>query len=135
MKCNNEIGAIPTTIYFIGKSACAEALLASEGLSYSTHKGVISAFGEKFVKTGRLPAETHQWLREAFDQRIIGDYRWEVDLSTPDMRVLLSHARIFKNQVIALLESNTPPPTAYEPPAVYGIKIRKPKKVKPRKRK
>ena len=111
---------------------CAEALLASEGLSYSTHKGVISAFGEKFVKTGRLPAETHQWLREAFDQRIIGDYRWEVDLSTPDMRALLSHARVFKNQAIAFLEGNTPPSTAQEPPAVY--RVGKPKKVKTRKK-
>ncbi|OGW12933.1 MAG: hypothetical protein A3G93_13875 [Nitrospinae bacterium RIFCSPLOWO2_12_FULL_45_22] len=32
-----------------------EALLLTKGLSYSSHKGVISAFGRHFVKTGIFP--------------------------------------------------------------------------------
>jgi uncharacterized protein (UPF0332 family) len=33
----------------------AEALLDSEGLSFSSHSGVISAFGREFAKTQRVP--------------------------------------------------------------------------------
>lgn len=35
----------------------ASALLASEGLARSKHSGVISAFGEHFVKTGLIQVE------------------------------------------------------------------------------
>ena len=35
---------------------------------------VIAAFGQHFAKSGRLPAELHAHLREAQDQRNIGDY-------------------------------------------------------------
>lgn len=53
---------------------CAEALLLSKGLSFSTHRAVIANFGQHFAKTGNLPPEMHQWLREAFDRRQQGDY-------------------------------------------------------------
>ncbi len=52
----------------------AEALLLVEGLSFSKHSAVIAAFGRHFVRTGRLPDEFHAHLREAQDQRNIGDY-------------------------------------------------------------
>jgi uncharacterized protein (UPF0332 family) len=32
-----------------------EAILLTKGLSFSSHKGVISAFGKYFVKTGYFP--------------------------------------------------------------------------------
>ncbi len=35
----------------------AQAMLLTENLSFSSHKGVISAFGEHFVKTGIFPKE------------------------------------------------------------------------------
>lgn len=53
---------------------CTEALLLSKGFSFSSNRGVISGFGQHFVKTGKLPAEMHQWLREAFDKRQLGEY-------------------------------------------------------------
>ena len=34
-----------------------EALLLSEGLSFSSHRGVISAFGKHFIKSGIFPRE------------------------------------------------------------------------------
>jgi len=34
---------------------CAEALLDAEGLSFSSHAAVLSAFGQRFAKTGRVP--------------------------------------------------------------------------------
>ena len=36
---------------------CAQAMLLTKNLSFSSHKGVISAFGEHFVKTGVFPKE------------------------------------------------------------------------------
>lgn len=59
----------------------AEALLLSEGKSYSRHSGVIAAIGRDFVATGRLEREYHQWLIAAQDFRNIGDYGLEHHVS------------------------------------------------------
>jgi len=58
-----------------------EALLLGEGLSFSKHSAVISAFGQVFAKTGRLPEEFHRYLLDARDLRNAGDY---------DIRALIS---------------------------------------------
>lgn len=52
----------------------AEAMLLSEGLSFSKHSAVHSAFGERFVKTGKVPAEFQRFLINGMEIRHIGDY-------------------------------------------------------------
>jgi uncharacterized protein (UPF0332 family) len=52
----------------------ASAFLLSRGLSYSSHAGVISAFGQHFARTGLVPIEFHRYLIEGQDSRNIGDY-------------------------------------------------------------
>lgn len=52
----------------------AEALLDGEGLRFSSHAGVISAFGRLFAKTGRVSAEFHRYLKEAQEDRTGADY-------------------------------------------------------------
>ena len=52
----------------------AEALLDREGLSFSSHSGVISAFGREFAKTQRVPSKFHRYLIEAQSLRNTGDY-------------------------------------------------------------
>ena len=52
----------------------AEAFLLGENLAYSKHSAVISAFGQKFAKTGRVPAAFHRYLIEGQESRNIGDY-------------------------------------------------------------
>jgi uncharacterized protein (UPF0332 family) len=52
----------------------ASALLLSKGLSFSSHAGVISAFGQQFARTGLIPAEFHRYLIEGQNVRNIGDY-------------------------------------------------------------
>ncbi len=47
----------------------AEALLLENGLHYSSHADVISAFSREWVKTGRMPAEYYRYLVEAGDSR------------------------------------------------------------------
>ena len=52
----------------------AEAFLESDGLSFSKHSAVISAFGERYAKTGIVPTEYHHFMIEAQSLRHAGDY-------------------------------------------------------------
>ena len=52
----------------------AEAFLDGEGLSFSKHSAVISAFGREFARTGRVPVKFHQFLIRAQELRNAGDY-------------------------------------------------------------
>jgi len=56
---------------------CAEAVLLTKGMSFSSHKGVISAFGEHFVNTGVFSRELGRELNRAFDLRQIADYEFD----------------------------------------------------------
>ena len=49
-----------------------EALLLTEGLTFSSHKGVLSAFGERYVKTNIFPREMSKELSRAFEKTIGG---------------------------------------------------------------
>ena len=73
----------------------AEALLIEKGLSFKKHGGVHSAFGEHFIKTGKLSPEYHRWLIEAFNSRIKSDYDIELSLSTEAAREIIQQARKF----------------------------------------
>ena len=77
---------------------CAEALLLTKGLTFSRHKGVITGFGKHFVKTGELPPAMHQWLREAFDKRQLGDYASISALDEDDVTDLQEKAEQFVQQ-------------------------------------
>jgi uncharacterized protein (UPF0332 family) len=47
----------------------AQALLDARGLSFSSHKGVITAFGQHFTKTKELDSRIQQALIAAYGQR------------------------------------------------------------------
>jgi uncharacterized protein (UPF0332 family) len=59
----------------------AEAALLTKEMAFSSHKGVISAFGEHFIKTGILPKEMGRELNRAFEKRQIGDYEYTFVIS------------------------------------------------------
>ena len=59
----------------------AEALLDHEGLAFSSHAAVISAFGQTFAKTSKLLNELHRQLIDAQAQRTRVDYDPNPDLS------------------------------------------------------
>jgi len=44
----------------------AQATLLKTNLSFSSHRGVISAFGEHFIKTGIFPRDMGRELNRAF---------------------------------------------------------------------
>ena len=52
----------------------AEALLEGEGLAFSSHSAVISAFGREFARTQRIPTKFHRYLITAQNLRTMGDY-------------------------------------------------------------
>ncbi len=52
----------------------AEAFLLGEGLTFSSHSAVSSAFGHHLAKTGKVPAEFHRMLMDAREIREDGDY-------------------------------------------------------------
>ena len=78
---------------------CAEAALLTRNLSFSSHKGVISAFGEHFVKTGIFPKEFGRELNRAFEKRQIGDYEYTSLISDEEAEEILSNGRQFINTI------------------------------------
>ncbi len=73
----------------------AEAFLLEENVAYSKHSAVISAFGQKFTKTGRIPEEYHRYLIEGEESRNIGDYDTGPGLSHNQATELISRAEKF----------------------------------------
>jgi uncharacterized protein (UPF0332 family) len=73
----------------------AEALLDKEGLSFSSHAAVISAFGQHLARAGKIPTDFHRQLIEAQSQRTRADYDPEPNLSQSDAEKILNQAQIF----------------------------------------
>ena len=59
---------------YYGMFYIAQAFLIDEDMSFSSHAGVISAFGRDFARTGKVPIEFHRFLIDAQDLRNTGDY-------------------------------------------------------------
>lgn len=73
----------------------AEAILMTKSLSFSSHKAVISSFGQHLVKPGELSADLHAWLREGFDLRQAADHDATSTLDETDAEALQSKAEQF----------------------------------------
>lgn len=73
----------------------AEALLLSEGLSFSKHSGVLAAFGKQFVKSRKISEEFHQYLVEGHQNRNISDYDSGPGLSKEQAEKQIIHADYF----------------------------------------
>lgn len=71
----------------------AEALLLSQGLSFST--GVQAAYGKHFAKSAELDPKYHRWMLEAFAARIAGDYGVDMVLAPADVEETIQRARSF----------------------------------------
>lgn len=73
----------------------AEAVLLTKNLSFSKHKAVIAAFGKEFVKTDLLPQPLHQYLRNAFKLRQLGDYGFPGSVSEKKAQTLIEQTKDF----------------------------------------
>ncbi len=73
----------------------AEALLLTENIRTSSHRGLITLFGEHFVKTGILSEEFGRALRRAFGMRQKGDYATETLITEEEADDILKMAKSF----------------------------------------
>jgi len=73
----------------------AEAFLLGEGIAYSKHSAVISAFGQRFAKTGLVSLDFHRYLIDAEDSRHVGDYDIKSKLTSEDAALHIRHAEEF----------------------------------------
>lgn len=76
-----------------------EALLLTKNLKFSSHKSVISLFGEHFVKTGIFPSEMGRSLSKTFEKRLIGDYSFILEISQEDAEKVLKEAKGFVDEI------------------------------------
>ena len=82
----------------------AEAVLLTKNLSARSHKGVISLFGEHFVKTGIFDRVLGKALNDAYDKRLIGDYGIGIIVTEKEARDMLKTAKNFVQNLKRYLE-------------------------------
>jgi len=90
-------GAISRAYYamfYLGK-----AVLATKDLSRQKHSAVLSAFGEHFVKTGILSPELAAQINEAFEERQVADYDFEISKTREEADKILNYADEFAKEV------------------------------------
>ncbi len=78
----------------------AQAVLLTKSLSFSSHKGVISAFGEHFVKADIFSREMGRELNKAFEKRQIGDYEYTFVISKNEAKDILKNGEKFIEKII-----------------------------------
>ena len=74
-------GTVNRTYYAMFEAAAA--MLASLGLVFESHQGVISKFGELLAKTGRVEPRFGHNLKEAFGLREDADYALDARAEIP----------------------------------------------------
>ena len=84
----------------------AQAALLKKEMTFTSHKAVISAFGQYFVKTGIFDKRMGRDLNVIFGERQLGDYEFNFSISEDDARQALGTAQKFVDQVTIWLEKN-----------------------------
>jgi uncharacterized protein (UPF0332 family) len=83
----------------------AEAFLSGEGLTFSKHSAVISAFGKHFAKTEKLPAKFHRYLIEGENSRNVADYDTEGGLSKDEALMQIGRVEEFMEFAEKMIDS------------------------------
>jgi len=86
----------------------AEAALLKREMAFSSHKAVISAFGQYFVKPGILEKRLGRDLNVAYDERQVGDCESNFSISEDNARRACERATGFVGQVAEWLKSDLP---------------------------
>lgn len=73
----------------------ASALLSGKDIQRHSHQGLISAFGQFFVKPGLIEPKFHKYITEAFDLRQESDYQPLVEVTEPQAGKMLDRAKEF----------------------------------------
>ena len=76
-----------------------QALLLTRNLSFSSHRGVISAFGKYFIKTEIFSKDMGIELNRAFEKRQISDYEYTFVISEEETVEILMEENLLKMYV------------------------------------
>ena len=82
-----------------------QALLLSQNLDASTHKGTIRLFGQYFVKTGQFSSEFAKILSDAYELRQLSDYDADFTGTLAEAERILEQAKTFVAEVEQLLNA------------------------------
>ena len=82
-----------------------QALLLSQNLETSTHKGTIRLFGQHFVKTGQFSSEFAKILSDAYELRQLSDYDADFTSTLAEAEKILEQAKTFVAEVEQLLNA------------------------------
>jgi len=83
-----------------------EAVLLTKKLNFSSHKSVISLFGEHFIKTGIFESDMGKILSKSFEKRMVGDYSYVSEMSKEDAEKVLNWAKDFVKEIKDYLIKN-----------------------------
>ena len=73
----------------------ATAALLRRDMKRHSHHGIISAFGQVFVKSGKVEPRFHKYIAKAFDLRQESDYQPLVEITEQQANKVLERAREF----------------------------------------
>lgn len=93
LKENDYDGSVSRSYYAMFYAA--EALLLTKGLSFSSHKSVISLYGEHFVRTGIFKHDIGKKLKKAFERRLKADYSFDPQIDEEEAKEVLSWTKEF----------------------------------------
>lgn len=80
------------------------ALLIAKGFKAQTHGGIISLFGQHFVRTGVVGKDDGRLYAQLFSYRLKGDYEDNFDLDIEEIKPLIEPAKAFIFRIAALAE-------------------------------
>jgi hypothetical protein len=86
------------------RNYAAEAVLLTRNVAFSSHRCVISAFGEHFVKTEIFPRDMGRAFNRAFEERQLGDYEYTFVLSRGEAEEILENGKSFVDSISQYLQ-------------------------------
>lgn len=101
---NEDTGSSVSRSYYAMFYA-AQAILLTKNIRASSHKGIVSSFGEHFIKTGIFEKRFGREISNAFKERQIGDYDFELVIDKGRAEELLDKAEEFVDVIKEYLKS------------------------------
>lgn len=93
---NDSLNSAVNRFYYAAFYA-ARGLLTIKGLDSQKHSGIISMFGQHFVKTGVVAPEVAKALRRSFEKRLDTDYEDFVSIEKDEVEQIQQDVRRFIN--------------------------------------
>ena len=83
------------------------AVLAENGLSFTSHTQTIGAFNREYVKSNVFPTKVTRVLQRLFEDRQIGDYSWTIQITRETAEQDFTNAKWLVNLCQEYLENKT----------------------------